>query len=265
MRRLPITTLPLFVVLLAVAALAPAVASAAECRYAAPRNMHLDLAGVQSIRVEVHSHNLHLRGGAGTGLTLAGRACASDQATLADLTVTQRREGNQLLLDLGNQSRSTFHLFGSSYAYLDVTVQLPTSLPVTLSVGSGDADVTGVQQLRAQVGSGDLHARNIGGRFAASVGSGDIAADGIGTLEIGSVGSGDFNATGVGGDVRVGSIGSGDVRLRQVGGNVHADTIGSGDLVVDDVSGDFSLGAKGSGDVTHSGVKGKVSVPHDDN
>ncbi len=141
MRRLPITTLPLFVVLLAVAALAPAVASAAECRYAAPRNMHLDLAGVQSIRVEVHSHNLHLRGGAGTGLTLAGRACASDQATLADLTVTQRREGNQLLLDLGNQSRSTFHLFGSSYAYLDVTVQLPTSLPVTLSVGSGDAAV----------------------------------------------------------------------------------------------------------------------------
>ncbi|HUH31735.1 MAG TPA: DUF4097 family beta strand repeat-containing protein [Rhodanobacter sp.] len=265
MHRLPIVTLPLLAVLLAATALAPRPASAAECKYTAPRNMQLDLAGVQSVRVEVHSHDLHLRGGAGTGLTVAGRACASDQAALADLTVTQRREGNQLLLDLGNnRSGSVFNLFGSSYAYLDVTVQLPANLPVTLSVGSGDADVTGVRQLQAQVGSGDLHVRNIAERFTVSVGSGDINANDVGTLEVGAVGSGDFNATGVRGDVRVGSVGSGDVRLRQVGGNVHAETIGSGDLAVDGVAGDFSLGAKGSGDVTHTGVKGKVSVPHDD-
>ncbi len=259
MRHLPITA-----VLLAAAALAPWVASAAECKYEAPRNMQLDLASVQSVRVEVRSHDLHLRGSAGNGLTLAGRACASDRAALADLTVTQRREGNQLLLDLGGESRTVFHLFGNSYAYLDVTVQLPANLPVTLSVGSGDADVTGMQQLQAQVGSGDLHARKIAGRFAASVGSGDIDADDVGALEIGAVGSGDLKASGVRGDVHVGSIGSGDVQLHQVGGNVRAETIGSGDLTVNDVGGNFSLGAKGSGDVTHTGVKGKVSVPHDD-
>ncbi len=264
MRRLPITALLMVAALLAATALAPRVASAAECKYTAPRNLQIDLAGVQSVRIEVHSHDLHLRAGIGAGLTVAGRACASDQAVLADLTITQRRVGNQLLLDLGNKSRSAFHLFGSSYAWLDVTVQLPASLPVTLAVGSGDVEVSGLRQVQAQVGSGDLHVHRIADRFTASVGSGDVDAHDIGALEIGSVGSGDFNATGVRGDVRVGSIGSGDVGLHQVGGNVHADTLGSGDLVVNDVGGDFSLGAKGSGEVSHTGVKGTVSVPHDD-
>jgi len=264
MRHLPIVAWPMVVGLFAAAALVPRVASAAECKYEAPRNLQLDLAGVQSVRIEVHSHDLHVRGTTASGLTLAGRACASDRSALDQLTIAQRREGNQLLLDIGSQGRTVFRLFGNSYAYLDVTVQLPASLPVTLNVGSGDADVTGVAQVQAQVGSGDLHVRNIATRFAASVGSGDIAADDVGTLEIGAVGSGDFKASGVRGDVRVGSIGSGDVQLRQVGGNVRAETMGSGDLVVNGVGGDFSLGAKGSGDVSHSGVKGKVSVPHDD-
>ena len=264
MRHLPIAALPLVVGLFATAALVPRMASAAECKYEAPRNLQLDLAGVQSIRIEVHRHDLHVRGTTANGLTATGRACASDRAALDGLTINQRREGNQLLLDLGSQEGTAFHLLGNSYAYLDVSVQLPASLPVILNVGSGDADVTGVQQLQAQVGSGDLHVRNIAGRFAASVGSGDVGADDVGALEIGAVGSGDFKASGVRGDVRVGSIGSGDVQLRQVGGNVRADTMGSGDLVVNGVGGDFSLGAKGSGDVSHSGVKGKVSVPHDD-
>src|SRR5690349_4902578 len=127
-----------------------------------------------------------------------------------------------------------------------------------------DGDVRGVQELRSTVGSGDLHVRQIAGKFATSVGSGDVDASDVGSLQLGSVGSGDFKIDGVKGDASIGSIGSGDVTLRNVGGSVHADTLGSGDLTVRDVGGDLTLGAKGSGDVDHSGIKGKVSVPHDD-
>lgn len=241
--------------------------AATPCKFEAPRNLQLDLAGVQGIQIDVHSHDLHLTGSDDSkNLSLTGRACASSQAVLDKLQVSQRRDGDQLLIDIGGGGGGfTLNLFGrSSYASLEVTMQVPSQLPVTLRVGSGDADVVGLQQLQASVGSGDLHVRQLSGQLGASVGSGDINATDVGSLNLGSVGSGDFQAKGIKGDARIGSIGSGDVTLANIGGSVRADTLGSGDLQVNDVAGDFSLGAKGSGDVSHSGVKGKVSVPRDD-
>ena len=241
--------------------------AAGSCEFEAPRNLQLDLAGVRSVQIDVNSHDLHLIGGADTrGLTLVGRACASKKAALDKLTVTQRRDGDQLLIDIGGDHQGfNFNLFGGNVSMsLDVTVNLPANVPVTVRVGSGDADVRGLQELRSTVGSGDLHVRQIAGKFATSVGSGDVDASDVGSLQLGSVGSGDFKIDGVKGDASIGSIGSGDVTLRNVGGSVHADTLGSGDLTVHDVGGDLTLGAKGSGDVDHSGIKGKVSVPHDD-
>ncbi len=236
--------------------------AATPCKYEAPRHLQLDLAGVHGVQIDVHSQDLHLVGSvSATDFSLNGRACASAQDALESLHVTHRRAGDQLLIDVGGNNHSSFSMFGEHYANLQVTVQLPAGLPVTVSVGSGDADVMGMGELKGTVGSGDLHVRRIGGRFSASVGSGDIDATDVGSLDLGSIGSGDFSGTDIRGDARVGSIGSGDVTLRHVGGNVRAESLGSGDLGVHDVTGSFSLGAKGSGDVDHSGVKGTVSMP----
>lgn len=236
-----------------------------RCKYEAPRNLKADLAGVRSVRIEVNSHDLHVNGIAGMqGLELSGRACASDRSVLDQLTVAQHREGDRLVIELGGNGHFNFHLFRSSYSDLTVNVKLPANLPVDVDVGSGDADVGGVAELKSHVGSGDLHVHGIAGKFSASVGSGDIDANGVGSIDVGSVGSGDLKVRDVEGDAQVGSVGSGDVTLRHVGGSVHADTLGSGDFSVDDVAGDFHLGAKGSGDVNHRGVKGRVSVPRDD-
>jgi hypothetical protein len=235
-----------------------------HCRYEAPRHLSLDLSGVRAVQIDVHSYDVHLIGAAGvTRGELTGRACASDSSMLAGLQVTQRREGDQLLIDVGGDNHS-FHLFGDSHADLDVTLSLPSTLPVSLNVGSGEAEVRNVAQLQGSVGSGELDAWQVQGQVKASVGSGEIEMTDIGSLDLGSVGSGDFKANGIKGDAKVGSIGSGDVTLHNVGGSVRADTLGSGDLNVNNVGGDFSLGAKGSGDVDHSGVKGKVSLPKDD-
>ena len=250
---------------LAALLLVPLTAFAAPCKFEAPRNLQLDLAGVKSVQISVHSQDLHVIGnGSSNGLSLTGRACASDKSVLEQLQVTQQRDGDQLRIDIGAKQHFSFSLFGSSYANLEVTVNLPASMPLNVSVGSGDADVHGVQELQGIVGSGDLHVRQIVGKFSISVGSGDVDATDVGSLDAGSVGSGDLKVAVVKGDAKIGSIGSGDVTLRQIGGTVSAGTLGSGDLTVNDVAGDFTLGAKGSGDVNHSGVKGKVSVPHDD-
>lgn len=239
--------------------------AASPCKYEAPRNLQLDLAGVRGVQIDVHSQDLHLTGNAGAkSLDLTGRACASDKKSLDGLQITHRRDGDQLLIDIGGGNSFSLSMFGNTYTRLEATVQIPENLPVTVSVGSGDADVAGVQNVKSHVGSGDLHVRRVSGSVSTSVGSGDIEVSDVGSLDLGSVGSGDFKGDGVRGDVRIGSIGSGDVSLEHVGGSVQADTLGSGDLQVSDVGGDFSVGAKGSGDVSHSGVKGKVSVPNDD-
>lgn len=239
--------------------------AASPCKYEAARNLQLDLAGVRGVQIDVHSQTLHVSAAAGSKtLDLKGRACASDQRSLKDLQITQRREGDQLLIDIGGGNGFSINLFGSSYANLEASLQLPDNMPLTVSVGSGDADVADVHALKSHVGSGDLHVRRVAGAVSSSVGSGDIDVSDVGSLDLGSVGSGDFKGDGVRGDVRIGSIGSGDVTLKNVGGSVRAETLGSGDLQVSGVGGDFSLGAKGSGDVGHSRVRGKVSVPSDD-
>ncbi|BFI96913.1 MAG: DUF2807 domain-containing protein [Rhodanobacter sp.] len=251
---------------LALLLLAPFVVHANDnCKFQAPRNLQIDLAGVRGVQIDVNSYDLHVNGTSGAKqLVVNGRACASEQSLLDKLQITQRREGDQLIIELGGGNAFSFHLFGNYSTDLEANVQLPPELPVTVRVGSGDAGVNGVQQLHSSVGSGDLHVSNISGAFDTSVGSGDVDASNVGSLYAGSVGSGDLKVSGIKGDAKLGSIGSGDATLRNVGGSVHADTLGSGDLGVHDVGGDFSLGAKGSGDVDQSGVKGKVSVPRDD-
>lgn len=236
-----------------------------ECKYQAPRAMKLDLSGVREVQLEVNSYDLHVTGSdSATVGDLNGRACASDQKLLEDLTVTQHREGDRLIVELGGGHRMNINLFGNNYTDLDINLQLPSKMPISINVGSGDGWVSGVHTVKGRVGSGDLHLTDIGDTFIGGVGSGDIDGRNIGRIELGSVGSGDAKFHDIKGDVKVGSIGSGDVTLVGVGGSVRADTLGSGDLTVRNVRGDFSLGAKGSGDVHKSDISGKVSVPHDD-
>ncbi|GAB2592822.1 DUF4097 family beta strand repeat protein [Dyella jejuensis] len=261
MRR---TLVPHTFVLLALLSL-PLGAAAEQCRYSAPRNLHDDLAGVRGVQIELHSHDIHLVGsGHANGLELTGHACASSQSALDNLQVTQHREGDQLIVDVGGEHSFTISVFGVSYEYLDLQMQLPAQMPVTVNDGSGDAYISGLTQLTAQTGSGDLHIDHVAGEVSVTAGSGDVEVSEIGSLRAGSIGSGDLKARVVHGNVNVGSVGSGDVTLDHVDGSVNVGTLGSGDLEVNNVRGDLIVGAKGSGDVSHSNIGGKVSVPRDD-
>jgi hypothetical protein len=256
MRRL-LVLLPLLAI--------PLTAAADECRYSAPRNLHDDLSGVRGVQIELHSHDMHLIGsGSSSSLELTGRACASSQSALDNLQVSSHREGDQLIIDVGGRNAVNISLFGVSYQELDLQIQLPSNMPVSVNDGSGDAYISGLSQLDAQTGSGDLHISNIAGAVSVITGSGDIDIAEIGSLRAGSVGSGDLKARSVKSDVHIGSVGSGDVELDQVGGNVEVGTLGSGDLTVSNVRGDLTVGAKGSGDVSHRNIAGKINVPHDD-
>lgn len=261
-------------------ALLPGVALADEhCKFSQPQAMDLALAGVKAVVFEVNSHDLRLQASPGARAALSGRACASSQDLLGQLSLTQEKVGDKLVVRLQRESRGLNIGFGSSYAWLDITGTLPDTLLVQLKVGSGDASLSGAQAMSADVGSGDVKARDIKALATAAVGSGDIELDNVGALHVVSVGSGDVRVGGVRGDARVGSIGSGDLELRDVQGNVEIDSIGSGDADIGGVRGTVGLGTLGSGDlrvrdagglrvrhsgsgsIDHSGIRGTVELP----
>lgn len=263
-------------------ALLPAGAFAAEehCKFSEPKALELELGDAKAVVFEVNSHDLRLVASPGARAAVSGRACASTQDLLRQLSVSQQKVGDKLVVRLERQSQGlNFNFSGSTYAYLDVSGTLPDTILVQLKVGSGDASLTGAHSMSADVGSGDVVARDIKGLATAAVGSGDIELSTISALHVVSIGSGDVKVDGVRGDARVGSIGSGDLELRNVQGAVSIDSVGSGDVDVRDVRGAVSVGSLGSGDVevrnaaslqvrrtgsgsvNHSGIAGTVDLP----
>ena len=259
---------------------APGAAFASQpCAFTAPQSLNLDLGGSKTVVFEVNSHDLRLQAGPAAKAALSGRACASTQDLLSQLSLSQRKVGDKLVVTLERRSGLNINLGSSTYAWLDIHGTLPDTVMVQLKVGSGDATLSGAQAMSADVGSGDVTARDIRGRATVAVGSGDIALERVGALHVVSLGSGDIQADGVRGDATVGSVGSGNLAVHDVQGAARIERIGSGDVELGDVRGTVSLGTLGSGDldvrnagglnvqrtgsgsVRHAGVSGTIDLP----
>ncbi|KUF20613.1 hypothetical protein J7390_18175 [Xanthomonas phaseoli pv. manihotis] len=158
---------------LAVLLALPGVAAAEEqCKFSEPRSLDLQLTGVKSVLFEVASNDLHLDASPSGGGKLSGRACAARAELLENLTVTQKRVGDKLVVSLNDDRRFSF---GNSYSYLDLRGSVPNTLLVQFDVGSGDAQINGAAAVSADVGSGDMKIRHTKGRVTAKVGSGDVS------------------------------------------------------------------------------------------
>ncbi|MET0655287.1 MAG: DUF4097 family beta strand repeat-containing protein [Pseudoxanthomonas sp.] len=268
-------------ILLLLAPLA-AFASSPECKHSQPRDLKLDLAGVKAVVFDIANNDLKVDASPGARATVSGKACASEEKYLQQLTLSQHKAGDKLYVTARREGFASGIFLGSNYSYLKLSATLPDDIMVQLRVGSGDAVVSGASVLSADVGSGDVEARHIRGLVAATVGSGDIALEDIGSLHvvsvasgdlsakkvrgparIGKISSGDFELRGAQGDVEIGAVGSGDASVSDVSGSVRVASLGSGDVDVRDIRGDLSVDSVGSGSVNHSGIDGRVSVPSD--
>lgn len=264
-------------------ALVPALATANECKFTAQHDFDVDGAGLKTAAFVLASTDLVVEGVPGlTKVEVRGKACASDQTWLAELTVDQQRSGDRITITPRTERHSNVSWFGSSYAYIQLHVRVPPQLAIDIQSHSGDAEVSNVAALAFIASSGDLRVDKIAGALTAEVSSGDVNGGDIGSLDVRRTSSGDFTVRDVHGDVNVarsgsgdlsfdkvggsvviGSVGSGDVSASHVSRDVTVDSIGSGDVNVDTVGGNFSVRTKGSGDVHQHDVRGTVSVPHD--
>lgn len=259
-------------------------AMAGDCKFSAERNVDIDAAGLQGLRIELGSSDLNVQGdSAATRIEVRGRACASEQAWLDELQIEQSRQDNKAVVKTAQ--RPSHFGFGRSYAYIDYVIRVPANLAIEVNSGSGDTRAANIASLDYRSGSGDLNLDRVPGPVSVTVGSGDVVASHLGGFKLGHAGSGDMRISDVQSDVTIGHVGSGDLTFSNVRGSVRADSIGSGDFVADNIGGDVYVGSIGSGDVTvrtitgnltvrsagsgtvhHSGVGGKVDVPkrHED-
>ncbi len=247
------------VVLLSLPALAAAQQS---CLHARPQQLALDLDGVETLALEIGRHTLRLDGAENADAVLRGRACASSEKRLESLRLSQEREGTRLIVRAEDDSHgNTFRLFGGSdYGYHDLSLRIPPTLAVELSLGSGDAFAHDLATLDARVGSGDLEIGRIAGPVRLVVGSGDVKLESVGPLHVSGIGSGDLVARAVGGDLSIDALGSGDATVREIAGDARIGAVGSGDLALHQVAGKVEIERIGSGDVVLRGVGGEVTV-----
>lgn len=254
------------------------VSSAKKCEFTAPRSLDLDLSGVDRIHFKAGRHTLHVDAAANGKAQLSGRGCASSQDILDGLHLTQVREGGTLLVGLEHTHDTSLSQGNGKarYGWMEMSVTLPTGLPVDLNVGSGDASARHLPELNANVASGDLRATDIAGSVNLNLASGDVILERIGPLDA-TVASGDLKASTVNGPVNLivasgdarlsrtgpvnlSALSSGDVTLSGVQGDLLIGNVGSGDLEADTVAGNVQIAAMGSGDVDLKHITGAVSV-----
>lgn len=254
---------------------------APDCSKTAQRQARIELDGVRRIVLDAGAGELRVTGRADTTVLEAeGTACASSEARLEDVQIFHEKRGDVLHLWTDRSQQPEIRIgWVDDTSRLDLTVQVPSNLPIDIEDGSGDALIKSVSTLRLEDGSGELDLADLRGDVTIDDGSGSLIVvgvdgkvtveDGSGEVEITGVkndvtvedGSGDVTIHQIGGAVEITEDGSGDLDITGVGRGVHIVNDGSGNIVLRDVTGDVRVDDDGSGTIETSGVTGEVKIP----
>lgn len=262
-------------------AVAPAAAFDA-CEHSAERNLDIDARAIDTLALSARAGELEIRGEPGLEqIVVRGRACASDAERLADIRLTERRDGATAVVAV-EMPEQDGGWFGNAYQRLDLEIVVPARLALDVADTSGDAGIRGVNRATVKDSSGDLEIEDIAGQLLLTDSSGDIDVRGAGEVRVANDSSGDIDIADVSGsvaidndssgdlivrdvqgDARVDGDSSGDIRFADIGGSATVGNDSSGDIIADRIGRDFTVRNDGSGRIRHTDVQGQVSVPED--
>ena len=199
-------------------ALGPATAFAwgDGCKFRADRAGGVDAKGVEKVVMRTGAGDMKVVGrGNAVRIEARGVACAAKQELLDAAQISVRREGNVVYVETNLPQNQEGWSFGNNeYAYIDIGIALPSSIPVDATDSSGDADFEDLKALTLQDSSGDLAIHRIAGLADVGDSSGDIEIDDAGSVRVRDS-SGDIEVDEVHGDVEVVLDSSGDIRDRE--------------------------------------------------
>jgi len=265
-------------------ALAPATAFAwgDGCKFTADRAAGIEAKGVEKVVIRTGAGDMKVVGrGNAVRIEAHGKACAGKQELLDASQINVRREGNVVYVETALPQDDANWSFGDNeYAYIDIGIALPLTIPVEATDSSGDATFEDLKALTLQDSSGDLNINRIAGLADVGDSSGDIeigsagsvrVRDSSGDIDVDDVkgdvdvvldSSGDIEIAKVTGNVKVAQDSSGNIRVEDVKGSVSVDSDSSGDIYAGTVSGDFTVSEDSSGSIEHQSIGGRVTVPN---
>jgi hypothetical protein len=265
-------------------ALGPASAFAWDvgCKFHADRSGGVDAKGIEKVVIRAGAGDMKIVGrSTAVRVEARGTACAGTQELLDGSQITVRREGNVVYVEtvLPQNNDGGWNWGKNAYAYIDVGIALPSSVPVDATDSSGDTNIEDLAALTIQDSSGDLEIHRIAGLVDVGDSSGDLDIDDAGSarvrdssgdievdkvrgdVEITSDSSGDIHVAQVDAGVHIGQDSSGGIRVEDVKGSVLVDSDSSGDIYAGHIGGDFTVTEDSSGDIDHDSVGGKVTIP----
>jgi len=231
----------------------------AECPHLAQRQARLDAAGARRVRITALAGSLRIEGQAnGNAVQAEGQACAGAASELAGVQLRAERRGDELLVEVVLPTAASTE----GLPRLDLTVRVPTHLPLEVTDTSGDLSIADVAALALDDASGDVLIERVAHDVRLRDTSGDVRLREIKGAVTGLVDtSGGIEIGDVGGSVRIDEDTSGDIVVAGVGGSVVIGRDGSGAIEVRRVAGDFTVESDGSGGIRHEDVKGKLTLP----
>lgn len=241
-------------------------ASAESCRYEKNINKTLDVSKSELLAISATAGDLDIVGVSQSGqVIIHGRVCASKESWLEQSKIiTTAGKHAEIIVDLPDSSGS-WTSFGSSYAWMDLHIEVPQDLALDIKDSSGDMLLQNIAAVEIKDSSGDIEVESARGTISISDSSGDIEIEGAeGDLTIESDSSGDIDVIDINGNVLVKSDSSGDIEVSDVSNDFVVERDSSGDISAEDVGGDFRVLKDGSGDIDSRGVEGEVDIPSKD-
>lgn len=226
----------------------------------ADRVADVSMAGVHVIVIRSGAGWLRIEGHPGyTQLRARGIAHASTQALLDGVHLSVQR-GSDTLYVVGSTPMDATSI--GQPAALDLTLDIPSGVPLDVADASGETVIRNVGALRlATAGTGGVQVDGVDGLVQVTDGPGDLEISNVrGDVHIDDS-SGDIYIASVHGSVDIPHDGAGEIQAADVSGNVHVGEKSSGEVAARDVGGDLTIEATGSGSVEYHDVKGRVRIP----
>lgn len=241
--------------------MAPAL-QAWECEYEKSIDQELDLAGSETLSVLAAAGDLEIRGGAVDVARVRGKVCVSDEDWLALSSIEVSGGRNAEIAVQLPDSENGWSWSGKNYAYIDLEIEVPETIPLKVKDSSGDISIRNVGAVAVNDSSGDIDIYDVRGDVTATDSSGDIELGNIGgNVTVESDSSGDIRGEDVDGTVLVLKDSSGGIRFEGVGKDFIVERDSSGDITAKNVGGDFRVLRDSSGDIRSSNVTGEVDIP----
>jgi len=237
----------------------------ASCQVQRNIDQQLDLDQVELIKISVNAGDL-IRSGteSDSRIKLTGKICASSQSRADKIKVLARQDGQTAIIET-IMPKSGTNLFGyHSSSYVDLKIQVPNTIKLSVNDSSGDIEISGVAAVDLKDSSGDIDISHITGDISVHDSSGDIEIEQVqGGIKVRDS-SGDIEIENVTRDVLITNDSSGDINIEQTHGNVVVENDSSGSIYVSDIGGNFTVQNDSSGSIQHKNVSGKIRLPADD-